>query len=209
MGTTLEDVTTGHLWQHFDAASALAQEGRWREAIPQFAALLAADVPRALRAHVLNDLGVAYQSLGDFEQAAANFQQSYDIYERDRNRLGAAIALGNLGTLHRQQREWQQAIYCFERSLLVFENLKIDNLALAYVSDKGFAQAQALLNRALALWEKLDDDAGQAMALWARAQLHFEQAEEPAGALERAAKDGQRALAIFTRLGRDDEAAAV
>ena len=131
MGTTLEDVTTDHLWPQFDAASALAQEGRWREAIPQFETLLAADVPRDLRAHVLNDLGVAYQSLGDFEHAAANFQQSYDIYERDQNRLGAAIALGNLGTLHRQQRQWQQAIYCLERSLLVFENLKIDNLAVA------------------------------------------------------------------------------
>src|SRR5438045_3012721 len=139
MGTTVEDLTTDTIWQRFDAASTLAQEGHWREAIPQFEALLAADVSRdpstssgrALRAHVLNDLGVAYQSLGDFEHAAANFQQSYDIYERDRNRLGAAIALGNLGTLHRQQREWQQAIYCFERSLLVFENLKIDNLATA------------------------------------------------------------------------------
>src|SRR2546429_251251 len=129
MGTTVADLTTENLWRRFDAASALAQEGRWQEAIPQFEALLAADVPRDLRAHVLNDLGVAYQSLGEFERAAANFQQSYDIYERDRNRLGAAIALGNLGTLYRQQREWQQAIYCFERSLLVFENLKVDNLA--------------------------------------------------------------------------------
>src|SRR5438105_4526446 len=131
MGTTVEDLTTDTIWQRFDAASTLAQEGRWREAIPQFEALLAAALSRDLRAHVLNDLGVAYQSLGDFERATESFQQSYDIYERDRNRLGAAIALGNLGTLHRQQREWQQAIYCFERSLLVFENLKIDNLAVA------------------------------------------------------------------------------
>src|SRR5712692_10289378 len=119
------------LWKQFDAASVLAQAGRWHEAIPQFEALLRADLSSDLRAHVLNDLGVAHQSIGELDKAIERFRESWEVYDQDKNKLGAAIALGNLGTAHRQRREWNEAILCCERSLLVFENLKMSNLAVA------------------------------------------------------------------------------
>jgi tetratricopeptide (TPR) repeat protein len=122
---------TDPAWQRFDGVSALAQAGKWRDAIPQYEALAKEELPSDLRAHLCNDLGVAYQSTGELEKALERFRQSWEIYERDQNKLGAAIALGNLGTLHTQRREWQNAIQCFEHSLIVFDNLRIDNLAVA------------------------------------------------------------------------------
>src|SRR6478672_8560941 len=108
--TTVHDET----WQSFDAASALAQVGNWREAIPNYEALNAQpDLPLDLRAHLYNDLGVAYQSLGDLEKAVDFFEKSWDLYEDAKNRLGAAIALGNLATAHTQRRDWVKAVACF------------------------------------------------------------------------------------------------
>src|SRR5262249_46606614 len=90
----------------------------------------------------------------------------------DKNKLGAAIALGNLGTAHRQQREWDEAILCFERSLLVFENLKINNLAVAKLRvDMGDALAETGKPRAateqyeLALAQQAEAGDKRAMAL--------------------------------------------
>ena len=119
------------VWREFDDVSALAQAGQWREAIPQFEALARQALPADLSAHLHNDLGVAYQSTGELDKALASFRESWEQYEHDKNKLGAAIALGNLGTVHTQRREWADAVQCFERSLLVFDNLKIDNLAVA------------------------------------------------------------------------------
>src|SRR5207244_9024993 len=123
-------------------------------------------------------------------RSSALFEQRSDVHN-------LSITLNRLGELHYERHDFPNAIQVYQRDLKIVEQLQderavaqaLNNLALAYVSDRGFAQAQALLNRALALWEKLDDDGGQAMALWARAQLHFDQAEEPAGSLEARAKD--------------------
>jgi tetratricopeptide (TPR) repeat protein len=119
------------LWQRFDAISALAQAGRWNEAIPQYVELLRAPLSNDMRAHVLNDLGVAYQSMGNLAQAVENFRRVWELYEQDKNQLGAATALGNLGAAYAQQRHWNAAVDALERSLVVFENRKIENLAVA------------------------------------------------------------------------------
>lgn len=118
-------------WQQFDAVSALAQAGQWQEAIPQYEALATLELPSDLKAHLCNDLGVAYQSTSELDKALDSFRESFEIYEHDKNKLGAAIALGNLGAVHTQRHEWANAVQCFERSLIVFDNLKIDNLAVA------------------------------------------------------------------------------
>ncbi len=202
MGTTL---VKDDVWTRFDEASALAQDGRWREAIPPFEALLDEELSRDLRAHVLNDLGVAYQSLGDFENAMEKFRAAWEIYERDKNQLGAAIALGNLGTVHRQQREWHDAIGCFERSLLVFENLKVANLAVAKLRvDMGDALAATGKPKAaceqyeLALAQQEADGDTRAMALTLHALGTAQRArnrwEDGIAALE-------RSITLFEQLG--------
>lgn len=124
-------MTPDTLWQRFDALSALAQAGQWQTVIPQYVELLNATLSNDLRAHVLNDLGVAYQSSGDLTQAIENFRGAWELYEQDKNSLGAAIGLGNLGAVYTQQQQWQAAVDALERSLIVFENRKIENLAVA------------------------------------------------------------------------------
>ena len=192
-------------WQQFDAVSALAQAGKWQEAIPQYEALAQQELPSDLCAHLCNDLGVAYQSTGELDKALESFRQSWEIYERDKNKLGAAIALGNLGTVHTQRREWANAVQCFERSLLVFENLKIDNLAVAKLRvDMGDSLVATGKPRAaceqyelaLARQEAEGDKHGQAVTLHAlgtalRARSRW---EDGIAAFE-------RSIALFEELG--------
>src|SRR5438552_3646741 len=129
MGTTLEDVTTDHLWPQFDAASALAQEGRWREAIPQFETLLAADVPRDLRARSRWEDGIAA-----FERSGALFEQLGDSHN-------LSITLNRLGELHYERHDFPNAIQVYQRDLKIVEQLQderavaqaLNNLALACV----------------------------------------------------------------------------
>lgn len=192
-------------WQTFDEATVLARAGQWQAAIERYEALLRQSLPDDLRAHLHNDLGVAHQSVGALQRAAEHFRQSYDIYERARNRLGAAIALGNLGTVHRQRREWEEAIHCLERSVVVFDNLEIDNGAVAKLrvdlgdalaatgKPKAAAQEYAL---ALRRQEADGDTRAQALTLHAlgvaqRARLRW---EDGIAALE-------RACALFEELG--------
>lgn len=205
-------------WQSFDEASALAQAGRWAEAIARFDALLQQPVEPDLRAHVHNDLGVAHQSLGSLDKAVANFRQSYEIYDRARNRLGAAIALGNLGAAHVQRREWEEALQCFERSLVVFDNLRIDNLAVAKLRvDMG--DALVALGKPKAACEQYDlalkrqeadgDQRGMALTLHALGTAHRarQRWEDGIAAFQRSIQifeslDDQRSLAAtLNRLG--------
>jgi tetratricopeptide (TPR) repeat protein len=199
-------------WQQFDAVSVLAQAGKWLEAIPQYEALAKAELPSDLRAHLCNDLGVAYQSTGELEKALDCFRQSWEIYERDKNKLGAAIALGNLGTVHTQRGEWENALQCFERSLIVFDNLKIDNLAVAKLRvDMGDSLAASGKPRAaceqyelaLARQEAEGDRRAQAVTLHAlgtalRARSRW---EDGIAALE-------RSIALFEELGDTQNLAA-
>lgn len=183
-------------WPAFDEASALAQAGRWPEAIARFDELLNESISADMRAHIHNDLGVAHQSLGALDPAIAHFRQSHEIYEHERNRLGAAIALGNLGAAYVQSREWDAAITCFERSLTVFDNLKIDNLAVAKLRvDMGDALAAAGKPKAaceqyeLALKRQTAEDDRRAMAL----TLHA------LGAAMRARQRWEEGIAAFQR----------
>jgi len=211
-------MTTDWRWQEFDEASALAQAGRWAEAIARFDALLAQELETGLRAHVHNDLGVAHQSLGDLDQAVAHFRQSHTIYDRARNRLGAAIALGNLGAAHVQRREWDAAVDCFERSLVVLDNLKIDNIAVAKLRvDMGDALAASgkpkaaceQYDLALARQEADGDRRGMALTLHAlgaanRARGRWEDgiaAFERSIALFEELKDERSLAATLNRLG--------
>jgi tetratricopeptide (TPR) repeat protein len=205
-------------WQQFDAVSALAQSGKWHEAIPQYEALAQRELPSDLRAHLCNDVGVAYQSTGELDKALDSFRQSWEIYERDKNKLGAAIALGNLGTVHTQRREWANAVQRFDRSLLVFENLEIDNLAVAKLRvDMGDSLVATGKPRAaceqyelaLARQEAEGDKHGQAVTLHAlgtalRARSRWEDgitAFEHSIALFEELDDAQSLATTLNRLG--------
>ncbi|MBI3732372.1 MAG: tetratricopeptide repeat protein [Chloroflexi bacterium] len=203
MGTTVTQADD--LWLQFDAASAHAQAGRWAEAIPPYEALLREAASNDLRAHVLNDLGVAYQSVGALDKALEYFQQAWDVYEAEKNRLGAAIALGNLGTVHAQRREWDAATYSLERSLTVFENLQINNLAVAKLRmDMGDAlaatgqpkRASEQYTLALAQHEAAGDKRAMALTLHALGAALRARARWPEGI-----DAFQRSAALFEELG--------
>ncbi|WP_204104457.1 MULTISPECIES: tetratricopeptide repeat protein, partial [Spirulina sp. CCY15215] len=65
----------------------------------------------------LTSLGNAYDSLGDYQQAIALYQQSLEIKRQIGDRGGEANSLGNLGNAYNSLGEYQQAIALYQQSL--------------------------------------------------------------------------------------------
>ena len=124
-------------------------------------------------------------------------------------RKNLAATLNRLGELHYERHDYESAVTVYHRDLQLSEALRnqhaiaqtTSNLALAYVGQKEFEQAEAAFRRAIPLWEKCGDELGLATTLWGHAQLLFERDQN-----EKAIKEGQRAQAIYERLHSDQEA---
>lgn len=72
----------------------------------------------------LNNLGVAYNSLGDYKQAIVYHEQSLAIARELKDRLGEGQSLGNLGRAHYDLGNYVKAIEFHRQSLAIARELK-------------------------------------------------------------------------------------
>ena len=125
------------------------------------------------QANVLNNLGLAYQSLSDFRQAIAYYEQALPLFEAIGDRQGQAGALNNLGIAYRNLSDYRQAITHYEQALSLFKTIgdrqgqagALNNLGIAYGSLSDYRQAIAYYEQALPLSEAIGDRQGQANSL--------------------------------------------
>lgn len=106
--------------------------------------LLDAELPRAQRAAVANKRGVALVQLGNLPQARAAFEHALDIVP------AFAPALTNLGNLHLEAGEIDEAIRLYEAALVRDHSygLAHHNLGVAYKRAGRRSEAVAALRRA-------------------------------------------------------------
>ena len=96
---------------------------------------------RAYEASTLGNLGLAYWSLGEVQQAIQSYEQHLTITRDLGDRRGEGNALGNLGVVYTQLGESRQAIYFNEQALIIDRELgdrrgegtALGNLGLAYM----------------------------------------------------------------------------
>jgi DNA-binding SARP family transcriptional activator len=74
---------------------------------------------RDTQAHALNDLGVAHEFLGRYQQAVTSHQHSLAIRRQLGLRQGQAASLNNLGHVHERLGHYQQAVTCLQESLAI------------------------------------------------------------------------------------------
>jgi len=121
----------------------------------------------------LNGLGLAYNSLGQYERAIDFHQKSLAISREIKHRLGEANSLGNLGVAYHSLEQYERAIDFHQQSLAISRVLKdrlgeahsLGNLGLAYHSLEQYERAIDFHQQSLAISRVLKDRLGEANSL--------------------------------------------
>jgi tetratricopeptide (TPR) repeat protein len=119
------------------------------------------------------NLGIAYQSLGQYPQAIEYHQQWLAIAQEIGDREGEASALDNLGTVYNLLGQYPQAIEYHQQSLAIAREIgdregeanSLGNLGLAYYSLDQYPQAIEYHQQQLAIAREIGDRKGEASAL--------------------------------------------
>jgi tetratricopeptide (TPR) repeat protein len=163
----------------------------WNEA-----ALLAArqSGDRKAEGSVLNNMGLTYDSLGEYRQAIDLFEQSASIAEENGDRQGYANALGNIGLAYHSEGDFDRAIDFYDKCLNVARSVgdqllevrALCSIGYGYYSLHEYQQAMDYYQRSRSVAERIRDRIGEARALgslgiaytslreYARAVVYFE-----------------------------------
>ncbi|MEH1787957.1 MAG: tetratricopeptide repeat protein [Nostoc sp.] len=121
----------------------------------------------------LNSLGIAYNSLGQYQQAIKFLQQSLNIAREidDRNCEGAS--LNNLGSAYRSLGQYQRAIEFFQQSLDISREIydrngegnSLNNLGNAYGSLGQYQLAIEFFQQSLEIFREIGNRNGEGTSL--------------------------------------------
>jgi tetratricopeptide (TPR) repeat protein len=120
---------------------------------------------RDTQAHALNDLGVAHEFLGHYQQAVTSHQRSLAIRRQLGLRQGQAASLNNLGHVHERLGHYQQAVTCLQESLAINGTLGhrrgqaagLGNLGMVYQRLGRHQEAIASLQESLRIFAELGE----------------------------------------------------
>jgi predicted ATPase/DNA-binding SARP family transcriptional activator len=126
-----------------------------------------------LRARALHAAGSLATRQGDYEAAAALFEESLAIWEELNDAAGTARSLLSMGTVAAEQGDQERAIELSERAAELYDEsgdqrghaLAISNLGGIALERGEYAKAASLSEQAYGLFETLEDSEGMAFAL--------------------------------------------
>ncbi|MBW4593283.1 MAG: tetratricopeptide repeat protein [Brasilonema angustatum HA4187-MV1] len=121
----------------------------------------------------LNNLGIAYKSLGDYKQAIQYYQQSLEIDRAIGDKQGEGASLGNLGIAYDSLGDYKQAIHYQQQSLSIDraigdkqgEGKSLGNLGLAYLSLGDYKQAIHYQQQSLKISRAISDKQSEGKSL--------------------------------------------
>ena len=157
------------------------------------------------RIRVLNALGVAYRSRGDYSKATDFLKQSIKLAKDDKNLESLkASALYDLGWIQDDWGNKQEAIALYQQSLELYEKIgnvggkaaSLHNLAVIYANRGDVGEAIALYQQSLELYEKIGDVQGKAASLHQLAGIYANR-----GDVEKAIALYQQSLELEEKIG--------
>jgi predicted ATPase/DNA-binding SARP family transcriptional activator len=157
------------LWEYWWVRGHLAEGRAWLE---QALAVGRSAAP-GLRARALHAAGSLATRQGDYEWAAALFEQSLALSEELGDLSGTARSLLSLGTVAAERGDQVRAMDLSERAAELYQEsgdrrghaLAISNLGGIALERGEYAKASELSEQAYALFEGLEDSEGMALAL--------------------------------------------
>ena len=125
------------------------------------------------RGNALIGLGVMSYFQGDYDHAAALWQESLALFAEIGHTIGVAYSYGNLGLVADAREDYPRAIACYEQALALFRELDdatyigfmLHNLGLIAYFQGDYGRARSLYEESLALARDLKDDNSVAMVL--------------------------------------------
>ncbi|NEQ29857.1 MAG: CHAT domain-containing protein, partial [Leptolyngbya sp. SIO4C5] len=170
--------------EQFQAGIANYERSEFREALAFWRVALAGFQAEAVRAafpqdslqgeaNALGNLGIAYDSLGDYRQAIDFLQQTLEIKRQIGDRRGEANALGNLGNAYHALGDYLQAIDFHQQSLEIAQQIgdrrgeaaSLGNLGSAYYSLGDYQKAIDFQQQSLEIARQIGDRLGEAISL--------------------------------------------
>ena len=157
------------LWEYWWVRGYLAEGRAWLEQ----ALAVGRSAPPELRARALHAAGSLATRQGDYEWAAALFEQSLALSEELGDPSGTARSLLSLGTVAAEQGDQERAMELSERAAELYQEtddrrghaLAISNLGGIALERGEYEKASELSQLAYALFETLEDSEGMALAL--------------------------------------------
>jgi tetratricopeptide (TPR) repeat protein len=166
--------TEGSMWAHL---------GEWQEALTSYQRALesARDTgDPGDQAWVLSDMGNVYYVTGRYELALSHFQEALTAFRQSENLSEQARVLANLGSIYRDMGQMERAQICSTEALQCQQN-QLDVQAVAYTNlgsvlqiQKDWTEAEKTYQKALHLFEKLNNIHGQAKVLGSLGLLHLD-----------------------------------
>ena len=135
-----------------------------------------------VKAGILHHLGITAYSVGEYEKAVSNYEESLKIKEELEDKRGIAITLHQIGMVHHVKGEYEKAVSNYEESLKIKEELG-DKRGIAITlhqigmvhHDKGeYEKAVSNYEESLKIEEELGDKRGIASTLGQISKIHLE-----------------------------------
>ncbi|MDZ7267007.1 MAG: tetratricopeptide repeat protein [candidate division KSB1 bacterium] len=134
-----------------------------------------ADTPEimAIRADLLNRLGLLYDYLGDLNEALRHYEKSRSIRKKLGDRAGEGATLGNIGNIYRAAGDYARALSYLEESLKISreigdrqgEGATLNNISQIYDAAGDYATALDYLQQSLKIRREIGDRAVEGRAL--------------------------------------------
>ncbi|MGB3534553.1 MAG: tetratricopeptide repeat protein [Microcoleaceae cyanobacterium] len=109
------------------------------------------------------EIGVNYEQLQQYQQAAQNYQEAYQISTTTQQYVIASDALDNLGKLYRSQNQKDAALELYQAQLLIFQQSynwvgmmsSYDKIGDIYLEKKAYPEALSAFQQGLKLANQL------------------------------------------------------
>ncbi|MFB2969658.1 tetratricopeptide repeat protein [Aerosakkonema sp. BLCC-F183] len=152
----------------------------------------------------LTSLGIAYRSLGQYQEAIRFHQQSVEIAREIGHRSGEGNSLGGLGNAYHSLGQYQEAIHFYQQSLEIAteigdrfgEGMSLSNLANAYQSLGQYQEAIRFYQQSLEIATEIGD-----RYIEGRSLDHLGNAYNSLGQYQEAIRCHQQSLEIATEIG--------
>jgi CHAT domain-containing protein len=173
----------------------------WEEALPLFQALRDNDSV----ALVLEGLGLAYQSVGDYQKALELHQQRLELAREMGDRSGEGNALANLGSSYRALGRYNDALAAQQESLVIWQELGdltrvgalLANMGNVYAELGHYERAIGLHRQSFQIQGQLGNPLNMAVSLNSLGLLSAN-----LGDLEAALQYYEQGLSLFQQLGQ-------
>lgn len=117
-------------------------------------------------AKALNNLAIAYNDLGNWEQASDVYHKSLEVNQQIGSIQEQGFIANNLATIHLDRGEWEEAAHLFKESNDIWKQLgaslpeavTMSNLAQVYIYQQNWKEAETALQTSETLFTEIGSD---------------------------------------------------